>query len=210
MRLNRNTKMFNISWCSDKEQDQNLFIKENSVIKPKSFVPGQQFHSCILQLFRISRDQVLFSPIQRSHSLNTEKECYVKELILLVPAEILLKVLYSSNWPPLIQISRVLSTTEIWVVARPTPTEWHVCPGNTQISLGICPVWSVFAWRFMGSKGPIASSCGQQKLWSDWADAQTDLSLRWAHMYFCWYCCAVAHLINIWQGFITAGHRIKF
>ena len=24
--------------------------------------------------------------------------------------------------------------------------------------------------------------------WSDWADAQDDLSLRWAHMPFCWFC----------------------
>ena len=23
--------------------------------------------------------------------------------------------------------------------------------------------------------------CGQQRLWSDWADAQANLSLRWAH-----------------------------
>ena len=28
--------------------------------------------------------------------------------------------------------------------------------------------------------------------WSDWADAQTDLSLRWAHRSFCWFCRAVA------------------
>ena len=25
----------------------------------------------------------------------------------------------------------------------------------------------------------------QQRFWSDWADAQTDLSLRWAHSSFC-------------------------
>ena len=28
----------------------------------------------------------------------------------------------------------------------------------------------------------------QRRLWSDWADAQADLSLRWAHMPFCWFC----------------------
>ena len=27
----------------------------------------------------------------------------------------------------------------------------------------------------------------QRRLWSDWADAQADLSLRWAHMPFCWF-----------------------
>ena len=38
------------------------------------------------------------------------------------------------------------------------PTKWPVCPAKTQISLGICPVWSVFAvcmkkaWVFSYSK----------------------------------------------------------
>ena len=37
----------------------------------------------------------------------------------------------------------------------------------------------VFAVRSMGSLGPKLSSCGQWRLWSDWADAQADQSLRW-------------------------------
>ena len=28
----------------------------------------------------------------------------------------------------------------------------------------------------------------QRRLWADWADAQADLSLRWAHMPLCWFC----------------------
>ena len=28
----------------------------------------------------------------------------------------------------------------------------------------------------------------QWRLWSDWADAQADLSLRWAYMPICWFC----------------------
>ena len=59
-----------------------------------------------------------------------------------------------------------------------------VRPAKTQISLGIRPVWSVFAVRSVGSLGPKLSSCGQRRLWSDWADAQADLSLRWAHTHF--------------------------
>ena len=34
------------------------------------------------------------------------------------------------------------------------PTKWHVRPPKTQISLGICPVWSassLLAWRKLGS-----------------------------------------------------------
>ena len=34
--------------------------------------------------------------------------------------------------------------------------------------------------------------------WSDWADAQVDLSLRWAHMPCCWFCHEMA-LLSILQ-----------
>ena len=34
------------------------------------------------------------------------------------------------------------------------PTKLHVHPAKTQISLGICPVWSVFTLRSIGSWGP--------------------------------------------------------
>ena len=33
------------------------------------------------------------------------------------------------------------------------------------------------------------------RIWSDWADAQADLSLRWAHMPFCWFCHEAAHFM---------------
>ena len=56
------------------------------------------------------------------------------------------------------------------------PTKWHVRPAKTQINLG----W-VFALRSMGSLGPKPSLSGQRRHWSDWADVQADLSLRWAH-----------------------------
>ena len=53
----------------------------------------------------------------------------------------------------------------------------------------------------------------QWRLWSDWADAQADLSLRWAHMSFCWFCHGGAHLLplkthisllihTVWSGFL--------
>ena len=62
------------------------------------------------------------------------------------------------------------------------PTKWHIRLAKTRISLGICPVWSkssLFAWRKLGS---LASHWVQSEDWSDWADAQADLSLRWAHV----------------------------
>ena len=48
-------------------------------------------------------------------------------------------------------------------------TKWPVRPVKTQISLGIHPVWSVFAVHSMSSQGTKVSSCGQQRHWSDWA-----------------------------------------
>ena len=33
--------------------------------------------------------------------------------------------------------------------------------------------------------------------WSDWADAQADLSLRWAHMPFSWFCHEAAQM-SLW------------
>ena len=54
----------------------------------------------------------------------------------------------------------------------------------------------VFAVRSMDSWGPNVSSCGQGRLWSDWVDAQADLSLHWAQWSFCWLCHEAAHLTN--------------
>ena len=83
-----------------------------------------------------------------------------------------------------------------------------MCAQRRQISLGICPVWSessleesVSPW--LPIKSPVKTD--------DWADAQADLSLRWAHMPFCWFCHDVAHIMCLpyamCQGFafITAG-----
>ena len=60
-----------------------------------------------------------------------------------------------------------------------------VRPVKTQLSLDIPPsLIRVFAVRM---KKPWAFSyplSAQRRLWSDWADAQADLSLRWAHIHF--------------------------
>ena len=76
-------------------------------------------------------------------------------------------------------------------------TKWHVHPAKTQISLGICPVWSessLSAWRNIG---PLTIYWALSEDWLDGADAQADLSLRWAHMSVCWICRAKAHLISV-------------
>ena len=74
------------------------------------------------------------------------------------------------------------------------PTKWHVPPAKTQIGQGIRPVWSessLSAWRSLGS---LATHWAHSEDWSDWANAQADLSLRWAHRSFCWFCHAAAHM----------------
>ena len=62
-------------------------------------------------------------------------------------------------------------------------------------------IW-VFAARSLGSSGPKLSSCGQRSLWSDWADAQADLNLRWAHMPFWWFCHEAAHMVKTWKSLL--------
>ena len=67
------------------------------------------------------------------------------------------------------------------------PTKGHVRPAKTQISLGIHKIWSessLSAWRNLGS------------LATHWADAQADLSLRWAHTHF--------------VGFVTRRLKVMF
>ena len=58
------------------------------------------------------------------------------------------------------------------------PSEDSDQPGHPPSLIRVFPV------RSMSSLGPKLSSCGQRRLWSDWADAQADLSLRWAHSHF--------------------------
>ena len=81
------------------------------------------------------------------------------------------------------------------------PTMWVVCPAKTQISLGIHSVWSessLSTWRKLGS---LATHWAHSEDWSDWADAQADLSLRWAHMPFCWFCHDAAQMKDsyVWR-----------
>ena len=67
------------------------------------------------------------------------------------------------------------------------PTKW-LCSAKTQ---GISPVWSessLFA-QWVATKLHADSED-----WSDWVDAQADLSLCWVHMPFCWFCHEAAHI----------------
>ena len=60
-------------------------------------------------------------------------------------------------------------------------TKWHVHLARTQVSLGVRPVWSVFAVRMKKAWVLSQPLRTQQRFWSDWADAQADESSLGAH-----------------------------
>ena len=55
---------------------------------------------------------------------------------------------------------------------------------KTQISMDIRPVWSVYSARMKKAWILSYPFSAQRRLWSDWADAQADLNLRWTHINF--------------------------
>ena len=59
------------------------------------------------------------------------------------------------------------------------PTKWSVRPAKTPPSL--IRVFAVHMKKAWVLSYPLSA---QRRLWSDWANAQADLSLRWAHTHF--------------------------
>ena len=51
----------------------------------------------------------------------------------------------------------------------------------------------VFACAQWVAKDPSFLHADSEE-WSDWADAQIDLSLRWADMPYCWFCHVAAQM----------------
>ena len=83
-------------------------------------------------------------------------------------------------------------------------------PAKTQISLGIRPVWSESSLcTFWVAKDPSFLHVDSED-WSDWVDAQANLSLRWMHWSFCWFCHAVPQIIKRFvQVFLTTMSQIN-
>ena len=64
------------------------------------------------------------------------------------------------------------------------PTKWHV-PSKDSDQPGHLPsLIRVFAVRMKKAWVLNYPLCAQRRLWSDWADAQAVLSLRWPHNHF--------------------------
>ena len=81
-------------------------------------------------------------------------------------------------------------------------------PAKTRISLGICPLWSessLSAWRKLGS---LATHWANNKDWSDWVDAQADLSLRWAHTRFAGF--VASRLISLYNPHTNIQQNSSF
>ena len=67
-------------------------------------------------------------------------------------------------------------------------------PGHPPSLIRVFPVRIKKVWVL---SYPLSA---ERRLWSDWADAQADLSLRWAHMPFFWFCQDAAHFCYISVG----------
>ena len=72
------------------------------------------------------------------------------------------------------------------------PTKWHVCPVKTQMP-SLIRVFTVHMKKVWILSYPLSK---QRRLWSDLADAQVDLGLRWAHSHFV-FCHVAAHFTVI-------------
>ena len=65
-----------------------------------------------------------------------------------------------------------------------------------RLSLGIRLVWSECRCTQWVANDPSFLHADSED-WSDWMGAQADLSLRWAHMPFCWFCHEAAHIVTV-------------
>ena len=71
------------------------------------------------------------------------------------------------------------------------PSETSDQPGHPP---NLIRVFAVRMKKTLVLSYPLSS---QRRLWSDWADAQADLSLRWAHRSFCWFCHEAALIMPV-------------
>ena len=53
----------------------------------------------------------------------------------------------------------------------------------------------VLVYPSFNSPDAVKGTCDQRRLWSDSADAQSDLSLRWSHKSYCRFCRALAQFL---------------
>ena len=86
------------------------------------------------------------------------------------------------------------------------PTKWHVHPVITQISLGRpgCSESSLSTWRKLGS---LDTHWVHSEDWSDWADAQADLSSLGAHAILKVLSCAGSYDMMTFSSCLIGSHE---
>ena len=83
------------------------------------------------------------------------------------------------------------------------PSEDWDQPGHPPVLIRVFAVRLKKAWV---RSYPMSA---QRRLWSDWADAQTDLSLRWAHSHFVGFVCRGSFLSSLYDfvWFVVPSQR---
>ena len=78
------------------------------------------------------------------------------------------------GWLQQIQVSESLQVVSLKPQHDKT-NKVTVCPARTQISLGICPVWSESSLCAQWVAKDLSFRHADSEDWSDWADAQAEL-----------------------------------
>ena len=80
------------------------------------------------------------------------------------------------------------------------PIKVSVRPAKTQISLGIRAPWVAKDPSFLHADSEDADQTGR---------IQADLSLRWAHMPFCWFCHEAAQIRRLALQYQVIRNQIQ-
>ena len=85
------------------------------------------------------------------------------------------------------------SSLSAWRKLGSLVTHWAYSEDSDQTGWLPRLIW-VFAIRTKKAWVLSHPMNAQRWLWSDWANAQADLCLRWAHRPLCWFCHEAAHI----------------
>ena len=133
-----------------------------------------------------------------------QKPDYTDEELLMEERESELE--FSGKYMELITKRHIQRAKFIWAVSWQNQqngmcAQWSLRSAwaSAQSDQCLCCLISVFAVCMMKAWSLSYPLTAQRRLWSawlwtDWADAQADLSLRWAHWSVCWFCHVVAHI----------------
>ena len=94
------------------------------------------------------------------------------------------------------EMSPLSETSIIWEPPRDKTNKMACVPSEDSDQPGHPPsLIRVFAVRLKKARILSYPLSTQWRLWSDWSDAQADLSLHWVRMPFRWFCHNLAHIL---------------